>query len=939
MASVSRRRFVQAVSAAGAALALPQVSSAAVAAPHRVEVQGRNGALNAKVMGDPASEGLEISSTMAMASGAPLGGIGTGFIELRPDGCFYKWLIFNAGQWGGNLPKSQRGASPDMGPQSLQFMVHTREAGADGPELRRLYLRPHENNLYSLAYVQDVEAIQYDAWFPMTSLRYMDSTLPVRVEASAFSPFMPGNARQSATPGFNMVFTLENISGKTVEVSLLSILDNPLARGHKQRKLTNTLEVAGTVTSLNMKTNVDAENKTNLGSMCLSVAGGKHSWISGTFGQYANAGGLCRWQTPRVNYMLLDILQNFFTTGKLPNTSAQSDPAQEFKLTDAQIESLTVLELHHWLNVLAEDALLNRVLTDARAAAPELFASPAGLKNLLKEISGNLSGDLAGHDRDNSSWGTGALASSVTLAPGQKTEIRFTLSWYFPHHFSQWGPDMGHNYANWFSDAAHVNKHLTAGYPAHRRQTELFARTLADTSLGHPLAFGWSSHLSTAVTNTWWVKDGNYSIWEGLGCCGQSTMDVEYDASFSMVALFPELKLSQMRHILQYQKPNGQVPHTYDGDFTHIDQNGWGRCDMNPQYVMMVYRDYLWTGDKQYLMDMWPHVLKAMEYTGSLDTNGDGLPDKNTGFQTYDQWGLRGSPSYICSLWIGALQAAIEIAVALDHRENATPWKQTLAKAAESFDRMLFNGQYYSLWVDGAKRDEVCMADQISGQWFSHLVGLPTAISRQHLHAAIATIWKYNFNPETGLRNATVPHGKRNLLILDNLQAGGVWSGIEYAFASFMMDHGHFADGAELVAAVHRRYLRAGMPWNHVECGDHYSRPMSSWATLLAATGFKPDVPRQLLTLAPTTPGDFRAPWATRDGFGHISRTGSMLAITCVSGHLRFKSLRVNLSAVRNGALLTGKKPAQRMAREGENSVITFEHALNVAAGETVSVS
>ena len=795
MSSLSRRRFVQVVSAVGAAWALPEAASTSVAAPYRVQVESRNGAVGASIINDPAGGVLEIPCTMPMASGAPLGGIGTGFIELRPDGSFYKWLIFNDGHWAGNLPASQSGVNPDMGPRGLQFLVRTQEQGSESAELRRLYLRPHENNLYSLAYVQDIESIEYDAWFPMTGLRYQDSTLPIRISALAFSPFFPGNARESAAPGFNMVFTVENRSQKTVEVSLLSLLDNPLACGHKKRQLSNTIKQAGNTTALCMKTGVDAENKTTLGSMCLSMTGGRHSWISGTFAQYASTAGLCLWETPRTNHMLLDVLQKFFAVGKLPDTSGTKDPAQEFKLTGNQIDALTGTECGNWLQFLRGDALLDRVITGVQNSSPGMLESEAGMRAILREISQNLSGDLAHPDRNRSTWGTGALASSVTLMPGQKQEIRVAFSWYFPHHFSKWGEDMGHNYANWFTDAADVNRHLVDKYHTHRTRTELFARTLADTSLGDSIGFCWSSHLSTAVTNTWWVKDGNYSIWEGLGCCGQSTMDVEYDGSFSIVALFPELKLSQMRWMLKYQKPNGQVPHTYNGDFTHIDQTGWGRVDMNPQYVMMVYRDYLWTADKGYLAYMWPHVVKAMDYTGSLDSNGDGLPDKETSFQTYDQWGLRGSPSYICSLWIGALQAAIEIAQAMGQPQRAAGWEATLTKASANFDRTLFNGHYYSLWVEGDKRDEVCMADQISGQWFSHLIGLPTAISQQHLDSAVSSIWKYNFNEETGLRNASVPHGKRNLLILDNLQAGGVWSGIEYAFASFMMDHGRYADG------------------------------------------------------------------------------------------------------------------------------------------------
>ena len=45
---------------------------------------------------------------------------------------------------------------------------------------------------------------------------------------------------------------------------------------------------------------------------------------------------------------------------------------------------------------------------------------------------------------------------------------------------------------------------------------------------------------------------------------------------------------------------------------------------------------------------------------------------------------------------------------------------------------------------------------------------------------------------------------------MTNMQAGGVWTGIEFAFASFLMDLGRYADGARLVESVHRRYLRAG---------------------------------------------------------------------------------------------------------------------------------
>jgi len=928
---MSRRKFLGAATAASATLALKASPSQAGAtpAPFKVEKLFRSGS-------EVGGGAVAIPSSMGMGSGAPLGGIGTGFVELRPDGCFYEWQILNSGQWGGGGGRRGGGAGAGAGvAPNLRFLLWAGKPDGSAQQLRRLYLRSNENDLYSMGYVQDVEAIDYEAWYPMTTLHYRDGSLPVRVNATAFSPFMPGKTRDSATPGFHVVFTLENTSRETVRASLLSVLDNPVVSTLGNRQLKNTLRHEGASSSLLMQTEAQEEQRADLGSLCLSVTGGDHSWISGTFRQFALP-GMCDWNSRRVQSMLLDLLKDFFKTGRLPNTGAESDPAQTFKLTSAEIDALSSAQVKTWMQELSGDALLRQVIVEARAADPTGADSDEQNKMLLKEIARNLSGALAGTDRLSSTWGTGALASTVTLAPGQSVAVRFTLGWFFPFH-APGGREIGHMYANWFKDAGEVNGYLSANYVAHRQETEKFARALADTSLGQPLSFVWSSQLGTLVKNTWWSKEGHYSIWEGLGCCGQSTTDVDFDGSSSVVAMFPELKLGQMKHIGTFQNEEGQVPHNYNNRFTGVDR-GFARVDMNPQWVMMVCRDYLWTGDMDYLKTMWPGVVKAMQYTESLDTDGDGLPDKNTGLQTYDQWGLRGAPSYVASLWIGSLRAAIRMARDLAKAEDAQRYQALLDKSSASFDRLLFNGDYYSLWVDGDLRDEICMSDQISGEWFSHLMGLPTSISEKNLNRAVDSIWKNNYSPEVGLHNATAPKGGKDGPAMNNHQAGGVWSGIEFAFASFLMDHGRYAEGVRLVEAVHRRYLRAGMPWNHVECGGHYTRAMSSWTTLLAATGFKPDWPAQLLTVIPSVPGDFHAPWVTASGFGRISRKGGTLNLECQSGGLTFKKLQVNLPGNKPAVRVAGRAMEAQATRQGTLTTLEFAQAVSLRAGQTCTV-
>jgi hypothetical protein len=152
----SRRGFLGAAASARAALTAP-VGQNAVAAPYRARVIS------------PSSAGGRVGVAMPahadMDSGAPLGGIGTGLLEIRPDVRFHEWQIFNSGAWAG------RAGTAISGPPVSQVPVADGEIGRSGADLRRLYIRPEESNLYPQPYLQDIESIEYDAWFPMTGLR------------------------------------------------------------------------------------------------------------------------------------------------------------------------------------------------------------------------------------------------------------------------------------------------------------------------------------------------------------------------------------------------------------------------------------------------------------------------------------------------------------------------------------------------------------------------------------------------------------------------------------------------------------------------------------------------------------------------------------------------------------------------------------------------
>jgi uncharacterized protein (DUF608 family) len=128
-----------------------------------------------------------ICSGIEHNSGIPLGGIGTGTVEIRPDGYFHEWQIFNLGAWAPSQPECCKAEAPSMPPGALSFYVWARPRGAK-PVMRRLGLRTDQHNVYSFAWLKSVREIEFDGSFPVARLAYHDDDLPVFVTAAMLSP-------------------------------------------------------------------------------------------------------------------------------------------------------------------------------------------------------------------------------------------------------------------------------------------------------------------------------------------------------------------------------------------------------------------------------------------------------------------------------------------------------------------------------------------------------------------------------------------------------------------------------------------------------------------------------------------------------------------------------------------------------------------------------
>nr|MDO8088505.1 GH116 family glycosyl hydrolase [Candidatus Sigynarchaeum springense] len=868
-----------------------------------------------------------IQETIAHQSGIPLGGIGTGSVEIWPDGYFHEWQIFNLGKWAPRQPGRGEKKEPSMDPSCLAFFLRVKNE-EKGVIMRRLGIRTDQHDLYSFAWLKSVKGIDFDGRFPVARLAYIDDALPVDVSCKMLAPFIPHDSRASGTPGFYATFTVTNKSSKRVDVALMGILANPITIDLKDRKLVNTMSESGDATILTMRTAATKGFAATRGSLSLSVSGGEASWIAAEFEQYFKDFRIGNENTH------ISVFHQWRLAGRLWNLgNGVKNPARLAKYFP---KGKTKAEKRRLLDGLSKYAFARDLMERYAEAGVDLkTASEADVDKILMQFTEFFYSQII-FNKVRPSWGHGALAASCTIKPGESKDITFILSWHFPNHYSQKGVIIGHMYDNWFHDAEAVNKFLIENKESLVSKTEAFSDALFDTSLPSNLADAWASQLTTIPKCTWWVKNGDFGVWEGLGCCGFHTTDITYQGSFNLLALFPDLQLRQMLMGARFQREDGRIPHFFVPDLSHVD-HGFDRVDMNQQFVMLVCRDYLWTGDTKYLKEAWPHVVRAMDNTQLLDGDGDGLPDHDTRRNTYDGWNFFGTPSYIASLWLGALRAAARMAYDIGDKANAAKWDALLAKAAPAFVDKLWNGEYFNLWIDQDRRDEMCMTDQLSGEWFTHLMGLGNSIPADRVKAALAAVFKHNFSVESGLINGSYPADKkRSFPAHYNGQAMAPWTGVEYAIGSMMIDHGMVNEGIAVVDTIHDRYMRAGRYWNHVECGDHYYRAMCSWAVLLAATGFKLDVPKQAMRIAPRASGDVHAPWFSSTAWGTFSWKGSKLAIECKAGKHVLAELIIDRKPASSSASVAGKAVKIKVTSSEDGVHVVFEAPVELVAGASI---
>jgi hypothetical protein len=133
----------------------------------------------------------------------------------------------------------------------------------------------------------------------------------------------------------------------------------------------------------------------------------------------------------------------------------------------------------------------------------------------------------------------------------------------------------------------------------------------------------------------------------------------------------------------------------------------------------------------------------------------------------------------------------------------------------------------------------------------------------------------FALNDEGGTLIATYRPGQRPVIPFPYFAE--VWNALEYQFAAHLIYEGMVPEALTVIESVRRRHDgQRRNPWNEPACGHHYARGMSSWAALLALSGFHYSAVERRLTLTPRVHrANFRSFWSAPSGWGSFTQTAS----------------------------------------------------------------
>jgi non-lysosomal glucosylceramidase len=737
--------------------------------------------------------------------GAPVGGFGAGTFSRTYRGDFARWHIKN-------------GVHKYQTVYANQFAMYQKAEGAPEGVAQVLAATHPQGELNTWKWDYPVGAGDYYSLYPKSWYDYRWDKFPAHVVLEQFSPILPDNYRETSYPVAVYRWHAENPTNRAVTISVLLSWTNMVGWFRNF--------------SRDLSGGLDAGNRNRL----------------------VNQNGM--------KGILFD-----------RNRSGAVQDEWDGQFAIAALES-TGVEVTYQTTYLPEDT--------ERSDIWKPFASD---------------GRLANSDQNWVSSGekiAGAIAVRFTLKPGEKRVVPLVIAWDLP--IVQFGSGR-----KWY-------RHYTDFYGTSGTNALQIARDgLTNAAKWSDAIDAWQAPYINDESKPLWyrgalfnelytVADGGsfwgrpvgsdpktpntFSFMECFDYPYYGTLDVRFYGSMPLAKFWPEIDKQELRQFadtvpqdftdkylwvwktqhtqaLQFRvrKAKGAVPHDLgvpeEDPFVQPNQFSWQNTndwkDLNSKFVLMVYRDYVFTGkkDQTFLRYTWPAVQEALEHLRQYDRDGDGVPE-NDGYpdQTYDEWVVTGESAYCGGLWLGALRAAEEIARALGDTVAVSKYHDLFTKSQASYVKKLWNGEYFRYDTASEYRDNI-QADQLAGQWYANMTGLGDLVLPDMQRKSLKRIYDFNVmkfaNGEMGAVNGM---GADGTIIKTNEQVKEVWTGTTYGLAALMLSEGMKDEGFRTAWGIyHVTYETKGYWFRTPEAweieGNYrasmYMRPAAIWAMEMIA--------------------------------------------------------------------------------------------------------
>ena len=543
------------------------------------------------------------------------------------------------------------------------------------------------------------------------------------------------------------------------------------------------------------------------------------------------------------------------------------------------------------------------------------------------------------------------IGARATVGKDEEKSFNFVLSWNYPNCYNYWSPlkdsdgkdvTWKNYYATVFEDSLASAKYVFENLADFYKKTLDFTDTLHSSSLDPAVIDAISSTMSVLRSPTVLrLENGEAWGWEGvasnIGSC-EGTCTHVWGYAYAMCFLFPELE----RSVRDTQFANDVAP---DGRMNFRTQLPLGRgvggfracLDGQMATVIKTYRDWKISGDGEWLASNWESVKSILEYAWSYD-NYDAWDKDRDGIlegrqhHTLDME-LFGPSGWLEGMYLAALRAGAEMAEYFGETERAAEYNRLFENGYAYTKEKLFNGKYFIQNIDLSSRAPIerfhcenywneernelkyqigdgCEIDQLLGQWHATLCGLGDIFDKEQRRTALENMYREIFKPslreypnawrvfalgdEGGAIMCAYPEGAYRPVIPISY-VDECMTGFEYAFAGTLISEGLVDEGLSVVRAIRDRYNgQKRNPYNEIECGSNYARPMAAFALLPIFSGFEYDMTRGYIGFSPIVKGDFNSLWSVGGSWGEFSLDAHRASV-CVKGEaISLSSLKVS---------------------------------------------